>query len=116
MKLLMMPSLVWNWSCRSNQPVHRGTVAPPADSGLPSILLEAYKDLPNVLCCGHNQFSSMSWSITPVIVVSTKTNGPYTVFDDSTQNTFSSGSLLSARLKSLGYVRSKFDSCAYLPS
>lgn len=91
MKLLMMPSLVWHWSCRSNQPDHRGTLALPVDSGLPSIFLEAYQVLPNVVCCGHNQFSSMSRSITPVIVVSTKTNGPYTVCDDSTQNTFSFG-------------------------
>ena len=91
MKLLMMPSLVWHWSCRSNQTDHRGTLALPADSGLPSILLEAYQVPPNALCCGQNQICSMSRSITPVIVVLAKTNGPYTVYDDSTQNIFSFG-------------------------
>jgi hypothetical protein len=87
MKLLMMPSLVWHWSCRSNQPEHLGTLALPASSGVPSILLESY----HVLCCGHDQFSSMARAITPVIVVSTKTNAPYTVCYDRTQNTFNFG-------------------------
>lgn len=111
-KLLMMPSLVWYWFCRSNQP-DQGTLALPADSGIPFIWLDAYQVLPNALCHGHNLFSRISRSITPVIVVSPKTNRPYTVYYDSTQNVSAS---VSARRTSLGYVRPIFDTCAYLPS
>jgi hypothetical protein len=76
-------------------------------------LLEAYQVLPNVPCCGRNQFSSMSRSITPILVVSTKTNGPYDVCDGRTQNTFSFGESCFSPTEVFGLCQAQVRQCIF---